>query len=35
VMPPLGRYEMALEVIDGFVDAPTVALPAPEPGAAR
>ena len=24
IMPPLGRYEMALEVIDGLVDRPTV-----------
>jgi methionine synthase / methylenetetrahydrofolate reductase(NADPH) len=27
VMPPLGRYEMALEVIDGLVDKPVVAEP--------
>ena len=25
IMPPLGRYEMALEVIDGFVEQPAPA----------
>jgi homocysteine S-methyltransferase len=27
IMPPLGRYEMALEVIDGLVDAPVTVTP--------
>jgi hypothetical protein len=26
-MPPLGRYEMALEVIDGLLDAPPAHAP--------
>jgi homocysteine S-methyltransferase len=28
IMPPLERYELALEVIDGFVDTPAAARPA-------